>query len=906
MIVRYAAIAGGLVVYLMLAWFFGSLLGLQGADLWLFRIGLGLIGLMAAATCAWYIRRRQQPQQEQSTPPSETRSSGRVESRLRDAAQALKGRHLKPLSRFPVLLVLGEPESGKTTTVVKSGLRPELLAGNDYSGADVVPTESLNCWLIEGAIAIEPGWSVQGVPAEWGSLIKRVTLRRLSGAAGPLAVLVCFPVTGLSGSRDSVIATARKFRAQLGSLAEAAARNIPIYVIFTKLDLLKSFTEYIARFTDSEIDQLLGAPMPLAVDRNRRLRSDRIAKAVASRFDRLVSGLARTRVDLLQRQREMKVDNDPKTLAAIYEFPREFKRIRDNAVQFLTELFIPGTTSFGPFLRGFYFCGARLTPGSQPVAETSTSRRDLSATVIVRSPSIEGRPTFSSSFRAGSANDQQWTFLSPILDEILNDKQAAEVSQSDVGMSVRRKVLLGIAASLLLLVFIGMTVSFVKNHELITEVKDVAQGVSKPGMNRAMQIKALDDLANEIRKLDGYKTGTPWSLRWGLYAGDQARESLQKVYFYWFDRLLVDEVRNSIRASVANAGATAGSSGSDDAYKALKAYLMLTSEKSDRDKVDPEFLASYLLERWTSANLSSADELRDLAKRQFEFFSAKLKSDGSLAKTRDEAIVERARSYLGASESVQRSYQRMLAEAEAEAGASSVRFNTEVLTSSYVVPAGFTKGVWTSMHKRLENPQRFSAGEQWVLGGASGKQFSVSEVDALRKTYVQDYISHWQQFVKRAQIRKFNDLGDAASKLQNLSGSSSPLLLFLFTVSDNTNLDSVEVKRAFQAVQSFVKPDSPTNFLGPSNKDYMDAILLLQIPVERIANSSPGLLNPSELDQALIAASEARTKARMAGQAMGADPVGQLEKTVLALLEAPVDLTQRLLQAEKLKVVTPK
>jgi len=873
----------------------------------LFRIGLSLIGLMAAATYAWYIRRREQePQQVATATPSDSRGSGRVESRLRDAALALKDRHLKPLSRLPVLLVLGEPESGKTTTVVKSGMRPELLAGTDYSGSNVVPTESLNCWLVEGTIVVEPALAVQSVPSEWASLIKRVTLRRLSGAAGPLAVLVCFPANQLGGSRDSVIAAARKLRDQLASLAQAAGRRIPIYVVFTKLDLLKSFTEYIARYTESEVDQLLGVPLPLPVDKARNMRSDRITNAVAARFDRLVAGLARTRIDLLQRQREMKVDSDPKTLAAIYEFPRELKRIRDNTVQFLTELFIPRTTDFGSFLRGFYFCGARPILGSQPVMETSRPGTDLSATVIVRSGSIEGRPTFSSSFRGGSTSDRQWTFLSPIFNEILNDRQAAAISQSDIGMNVRQKVLLGIAGALLLLIFVGMTVSFVKNHELIANVRDSAQRVNAPGGTRTVQLDALDSLSKDLQRLDGYRNGAPWSLRWGLYAGNDARDRGQKVYFHWFDRLLMDEVRNGIHSSVASTLGTPGPSQFQDAYNALKAYLMLTSQTSDRDTVDADFLAPYLLQRWVGAHSSSPDTERDLAKRQFEFFAARLESEVGLAKTRDEATVDRARNFLRAFGSGERLYQLMLDEAEKKAkegpSSSMQSRDLEVLKTPHVVPAVYTKAAWKAMLDALAHPERFSTSEEWVLGGPSGKQISVSEAAVLRQTYIDRYILEWQSFVKSAKIETFKDLPDAASKLRILSAGSSPLLQLLFTVSDNTSQESaIELKGAFQSVQSFMKETSPTNYIGPANMQYMQDLFRLSTTVDRINNSA--VANPTDFDQAIMAAFSARETAGLAGQTMGNDPFG---KAVVALLEKPIKMTDELLKSGKPNVGTPK
>jgi type VI protein secretion system component VasK len=349
---------------------------------------------------------------------------------------------------------------------------------------------------------------------------------------------------------------------------------------------------------------------------------------------------------------------------------------------------------------------------------------------------------------------------------------------------------------------------------------------------------------------------------------------------------------------VANAGATTGSSDSQDAYNALKAYLMLTSGTSDRDKVDPDFLAPYLLQRWMSAHLSSSDTDRDLAKRQFEFFAGKLKSEGALAKTRDEAIVERARNSLGALGSVQRTYQDMLS--KAAGGVSSVQFNNrEVLINSHAVPAVYTKAAWKPMLDALQSPQRFSTGEQWVLGGTSGKQLTLSEAEALRRTYVQRYILEWREFVKSAKVQKFNNLADAATKLRTLSAGSSPLLEFLFRASDNTNQDE-ELKGAFQAVQSFMKETSPNNFIGPANMAYMNAMFQLSLLVDRIESSGP---NQNDLDQALMAAFTAQEKAGLASQAMGNDP---LAKTVGALLESPIRMTREFLQSEKGKIVSPK
>jgi type VI protein secretion system component VasK len=356
-------------------------------------------------------------------------------------------------------------------------------------------------------------------------------------------------------------------------------------------------------------------------------------------------------------------------------------------------------------------------------------------------------------------------------------------------------------------------------------------------------------------------------------------------------------------------GVPAASDNFQAPYDALKAYLMLTSETSDRDKVDPAFLVPYLLERWTGSHSSAGEKERDLARRQFEFFATKLKSDKSLAMARENAVVERARTYLKAFESAGRLYQLMLA--EAEKSGSPIQFSrqpsesTVVLTNRHAVPAAYTKAGWKVMQDALRNPQRYSSGEQWVLGGESTRQISPSEADGLRVQYVQAYISQWQQFLKATTIQGFSDLRDAASKLGILGAPSSPLLELLFKASDNTNVDSPEVKTAFRSVQSFVKPDSPPgNYVGDPNRGYMKALVQLQISVERLTSlPARGPIEPQLLAQARQDVATAKLEARQAGQAMGNDNTVHMELTVQGLLEAPIRMTDSLLS--KLGASTP-
>ena len=75
----------------------------------------------------------------------------------------------------------------------------------------------------------------------------------------------------------------------------------------------------------------------------------------------------------------------PAKLPGIYEFPREFRKLRTLLVQLAVDLCRPSQLRTGPFFRGFYFTGVRpvtITTGGpaavreEPIEPASASRSE--------------------------------------------------------------------------------------------------------------------------------------------------------------------------------------------------------------------------------------------------------------------------------------------------------------------------------------------------------------------------------------------------------------------------------------------------------------------------------------------------------------------------------------------------
>src|ERR1035438_285948 len=128
-----------------------------------------LLGSFSVEVCAavalflWLRGKRKaaasKPPAAESTPPGPAPAGGSdpVRAVLQTANARLKvSQKMKgaSLSSLPAFLVIGPRGAGKTSAVLKSGLDPELLAGQVHQGVDIVPT-TLNVWLARQVLFIE-------------------------------------------------------------------------------------------------------------------------------------------------------------------------------------------------------------------------------------------------------------------------------------------------------------------------------------------------------------------------------------------------------------------------------------------------------------------------------------------------------------------------------------------------------------------------------------------------------------------------------------------------------------------------------------------------------------------------------------------------------------------------------
>ncbi|HEY1493455.1 MAG TPA: ImcF-related family protein, partial [Candidatus Solibacter sp.] len=797
----------------------------------LYLFGLVAIVLVVLVLVWFYLKKKKEAAGDAGG-DSSAPGAEEIDALVREAEQRLAAAKLGDrLAGLPALFLAGDTGSTKTSVMVNAGLEPELLAGLVYQDKNLVPTRTANLWFSRRTIFAEAGGKLLTDTAKWNRLIRKLQPRASvsQGAQAPRAVLVCYDAETFTrpGAQEAATAAARNLRTRLGEMSQAFGINLPVYVLFTKMDRLPYFTEYVRNLTREEAGQVLGATIPMRDVRAGGVYGEEQTARLNADFERLFRSLADARPEFLARETDAAIQ------PGAYEFPREFRKIRPAVVQFLVDICQPSQLTVGPFLRGFYFTGVRPVVINEvaPVAAAPQAQAGYGSAAGTTGLFQAGMAAQAPQTQPVGAMRKvpQWLFLTHLFNDVLlADRAAMGASGSSVKTGFARRALFLAAAVLCLLLSVAFTISFFNNRALETQARDAAVGISSAessGQNLASldALRKLEALRQSLETLTTYRReGEPWSYRWGLYTGDSLYPEVRRIYFDRFRQLLFLQTQSAMLENLR--GLPVGTQGPEygPTYDALKAYLITTS---NHDKSTKLFLTP-VLTKWWSGNRGPDAERLALAQKQFDFYATELKEDNPFAKENDGLAIEHARAYLKQFAGAERVYSFMLAEAGKTTPP--IDYNrqfptaAQVVTQTHVVPGAFSKGGWTFMKDAIAHADRYFNGEQWVLGDQmAGNIDRAALAQGLHDRYYSDFVKEWRTYIKSANVVRYAGLKDATTKLAQLAGNQSPLLELFALASTNTAVDDPAVAKIFQPVQAVVPPGSTDRFIAPSNQNYM-------------------------------------------------------------------------------------
>jgi type VI secretion system protein ImpL len=883
------------ILWLVLTWRLSKAIAPHMPMLAYLWIGFWLIGI---AGLVGYLLLRP----KQSGEKAQGSSAAEIDFNFAEATKHIQSAGVKKLNTLPSVFILGDSATAKTSIIAKSGLEPDLLAGHAYQDYIVAPTRVLNLWYARQTLFIDPAGAVIADPGARKKLFSKlapVGFKSILGGKQPPPRSVVFTVDCdifmQQGSAEALAAKARQFQTILTELSQELGSNFPVYVLFTKADRLPYFREYVSNFTEAEASEIFGKTLLLHTPTARGVYAEQETKRLTDAFQDLYYSLCDRRPAYLLRE------HNATQLPDIYEFPREFAKLRPLLVQFLVDLCRPSQLGVSPFLRGFYFTGVRpvsvadVAPATPlgPVLEEQGF--DSGATRIFSGGGRGGPRMQAEVLQSGSRKVPQWVFLTHLFsDLILVDQPAMVATGSSVKVNFWRRALLASVAVLSLFLSIWWIVSYTNNRALVHDAVEAARAVPTFGLPSA-QLAPLDSLQrlakvrDTLAVLRGYeKNGAPFGLSGGLYAGDNIRQPLRTTYYALFRKLLLSPTQLTL-VGLCLKPEDSESKGYRYIYDALKAYLITTNHY---EKSTPEFLTPVLLEHWQNGQQVDMQR-QDLARQDFEFYTEELPEGNPYPKfaNPDSEAVETARNYLKRFSQTERIYTSMLQ--AAGDGLKPIVFNQDfpesrgLIVNSYRVDPAFTKKGYAAFQKLLQDPDRYFQGEEWVLGptvfASYDKQKLVQEVT---QRFRNDFIKTWREYLHATSFVGYASVPDIATKLGKLTTNQSPLLEVVCVASENTSVDAKEITEIFQPVQAVTPAPCLTRPHSQANASYMQSLLHVQSAVQQIRSlDSPDAV--SQISTANSAESQGEESARQLSTGFNRDSGAPRvdEKTTAILLD---------------------
>jgi len=692
---------------------------------------------------------------------------------LRESKLARGRKPDEALYLLPWIVLLGPPESGKTTVLRACGVDFPYTTAEDRKP---VRGQEVACqyWFSHSAVVLDLAGRVGGseeageIFAGFLDQLKRA--RRLRPVDGVVITVSLGDIVNLPAAE--VEALANRLRRRFDEMIRRLGVRFPIYLLFTKCDQIKGFQEFFANLRSRDRSQVWGCT--ISRSQRKRLPAEQIFE---QEFDRLIGSLSDMRLPLLASEK------DPGRQSQIYTFPMHFASLKGRLSGFAATLLQSTPYSERPIFRGFY-----LTSVGTPAPSALKTQ--------------EAQLKWEPGRRLGATQEPSQATNNYFLENLFPKVIFADRPLATASMDTRLRrrfwldVAFGAGALACLTLLVGMLFSFAGNRTLIESTRLASLGLIDAGWDgrRTTDLMAMEDLHQKLEELDRYEVDGPrWTLRWGMYSGDKINAASRRVYFRRLRQAFVTPTAELLRRKLyAYSSGTESPPSYDAFYSLLKAYLMMTEPA----RTQGVFLSNALNPIWKAFGPRDAETV---SLRQLDFYVRQLpKNEPDLQLDRDSEAVRRAQSSLSQAPTLIRVYASLknagnekfqpYTLAQATGGKS-----LEFLTSTYTIPGVFTEAGWSSYFKNAAaQAGKEVTRDDWVLGPyaqqASGQIQDPDYARKLQDMYFAEYAAEWQKFLEGISVRPLADLTEARAALDSFTQPDSAISRLLMNVAGNTML----------------------------------------------------------------------------------------------------------------------
>jgi type VI secretion system protein ImpL len=753
--------------------------------------------------------------------------SNRLATALESMKKTLRSRGY--LYEQPWYAIIGPPGAGKTTALLNSGLRFPLAEQIGKGAvAGVGGTRLCDWWFTEDAVLIDTAgrYTTQDSNAAidragWEAFLD---LLKQTRPRQPLnGLIIAYPLSDIAQAPAAErLAHAAAIHRRIEELQTRLGVRMPVYVVFTKTDLIAGFSEFFDDFDRERRAQVWGTTFELAAD------ADGPVQSVARELRELVERLNTRLFDRMQ------TELNPDRRARIAMFPGQIASLEQPLMEFLQTAFGGTRGDPAPLLRGVY-----MTSGTQE------------GTPIDRLTGAMARAFGIDQTRAHSLQPRQGRsyFLERLLKDVIFG-EALLVSHGPA--ATRRRVALRAAGFAAAVLMVSATTALMwqiraaGQHE-IDNAKSALAGYEQIARGLPLDPVADDDLLrlapllDRARALpDGVGNGAEAQRSWlmlGLSQHEKLAASARAMYRHALEWALLPRLIWRLEAQLRG-----NPSRPDFLYEATRIYLML----GNAGPLDASLVHEWMKLDWQTAYPGVGyATLRESLLQHLDALLTEPLPPVQL----DGELVAKARGTFASVPMAQRVYSRIRPSAAAQripawrpdealgpAGVGLfVRASGKRLSDG--IPGFFTvDGFHKVLLPSLGTAAKSVMAESWVLGeriefDPNGPQMRALERDVIA-LYEADYAPAWDLMLADLNVVQLRSLSQAAQDLYILASPQSPMRNLLASIARQLSLSvlptpSVHVPAAvttdnaesrFQELFGAHQPVSSTTPLPPGHE----------------------------------------------------------------------------------------
>ena len=719
------------------------------------------------------------------------------------------------LYQLPWYVIIGPPGAGKTTAIVKSGLKFPLAErmGKTAIGG-VGGTRNCDWWFTNEAVLLDTAgrYTTQDSDKEadakaWTGFLDMLKKHRSRQPINGAMIAISLSDLSLQDEQTRR-GHARAIRSRLQELRERLGVRFPVYVLFTKADLIAGFQEFFDNLGSEEREQVWGFTLPF----EKRAKETAPMAAFEAEFDALLERLGNRSLERMQAE----IDYQRRSL--ISGFPSQMASLRGVAEAFLSDVFLESRFEDSQLLRGAYF-----TSGTQEGAPIDRLMMGMARTFGI------GRQAIGT----GKGQGRSY-FLTRLLTGVVF-REAGLVSADDrverrYRWAARGAIAAGVLAFAVAAVvwtnsYLGNAALIADAREQVTTFQQIAARVPGSPISDA-RISDVVPALNILRELPGNPAAgdpqPPVELTWGLYQGDAVGTETAQSYRGALNTLLLPRLLFRLEEQMQT-----NMNNTDLLFEALKIYLMLGLQ----GPMDNDLVAQWMQIDW-ALTFPGQDQLQaDLRGHLDEMLNQPMREIAL-----NGPLVDQIQGLLSETPLSERIYQSIV---KGPAARRLPQFRlTEVggPAASRVLlrPSGKAlsdgiEGIYTYsgfhdyfLPEVLAVSERIQY-ESWVLGPRGAAETTPDALARLTRDvlnlYYNDYVARYDGLLADIDIIPMESLSHATEVTNVLSGPSSPIVNILDAVSTETKLTQ---PRESEVVASNVV-DSATDFIASEALSKLDS-----------------------------------------------------------------------------------